>query len=63
MEEDNNTNKPTEINNEPIESKIERSRFKQTCPRCSKEIKGTSRKQLRHTFEMHLLYCKKGELK
>lgn len=43
--------------NDATETKIERSLFTQVCHRCNKEIKGTSRKQLKHTFGMHLLYC------
>jgi len=47
------------MTSEPIESKIERSLFTMICPRCGKPIKGTSGKQLQHTFGLHLLYCKK----
>jgi len=44
-------------NEEQIESKVERSIFKQLCPKCQKYIQGTSKKQLDHTFRLHTIYC------
>jgi hypothetical protein len=44
---------------EPMEHKIEISRFTMKCNRCGKVIMGTTRRQLEHTFGLHLLYCKK----
>lgn len=41
--------------------KITRELSKTTCPRCYKEITGTSDKMVKHNYEMHLMYCKENK--
>jgi len=51
------------MDKQQTETKVERIMYGQTCSRCGKHISGTSRKQLAHTFEMHLFYCKRTKEK
>lgn len=39
------------------ENKIERTLFRMKCPYCKEDIKGTTRKHLKHNYGMHLFYC------
>jgi hypothetical protein len=31
--------------------------FVETCPKCGKEVSGTSKKAVEHNFKVHLLSC------
>jgi len=49
---------------EITKSKKEVSIYKIVCARCGKEITGVSKKQLKHNFRLHEMFCKeKGGIK